>query len=348
METQNIRQSIRSALDRIENVQYDNDYDRVAIVLSMAKDMISLVQTLCSVKKIRVWNTSDENTFDRFSAYLYKYLQDQAVYLEAISPEMLVDSNLLRNKLQDVLDRVAQVRQQKESILTEGEPLFAQMETLETRQQEVRKLLEEKKRLEIINDELSGIDVDQLRADVQKMEAAKLLLENEISPLEERIIALEAEIVVRRDVQQHIAETVNWLEKSKIAEVAQYVEKLTGWFDRLKSKHFDIQGKVDKLEADLQIEAEKLKTAANQFQENIRKSNMFSDKAYTCQEALKEHFRANQNIGESFANSLPGIQEQIEQLHLTLENNLSQSDQALELHQKKIEAANEKIKPLSL
>jgi hypothetical protein len=347
MDHKQLIQTIKISLERIENPQYEQDYDQVAIVLSMAKDIISLIQIMFDEEKIRLWKMDEESTFDRFSAYLHKFLQSQTVYLNTINPELIVKSNILQLKLQNVQDQIARVRNQSLSILTEGTPLFAQMDTLHAQKQELNDLRQRKSQIEAVAAELSGIDMDKLRAEILEQEAVNQRLKLEYQPLLERKTFLEAEAFQVRDATRNVTELISGLENAKTEEMARHMENLTSWFARLRSIQTNFQVRVQKLEADLQIEAENLRNVVSQFQEKIQRIEEFSDKAYACQEELRAHFSVNQQIENDTEFSLVSRQEQIERLSREIKSQLGQYDQALSAMLKQIDAADAKIKPLS-
>ena len=347
MDQKQLIQAIKISLERIENSQYGQDYDQVAIVLSMAKDITNLLQIMFDAEKIRLWKIDEESTFDRFSAYLYKYLQSQVSYLDIINPELLVDGNILQSKLQNIQNQLSLIQNQSLSILSEGAPLFAQMDTLYAQQQDLNDMHLRKSKIETIAAELSGIDLDKLRSEILEQEAINQSLESEYRPLWERKTALEAEAFQIRDAVRNIAELINGLENAKTGEMTRYMENLTNWFDRLKSIQTNFQGRVQKLEEDLLVEIENLRKIVCQFQEKIQKTEEFSDKAYTCQEELRTHFRVNQQIENDIEFSIVNRQEQIERLNREIKDQLGQYDQALSAMLKQIDAADAKIKPLS-
>jgi|GEM_PF-5196356 len=347
MEIQTIIQSIRKSLDRLENDEYGTDYDRVAIALTLAKELVGLIQSLFGADKIRKWKESEESTFDRFSAYLYKFFLSQDEYLSRMAPELMVESNILKEKLNTIMSRIEDVRNRTDSILKTGQPLFSQAEILEASQVELAKLTERKEHLEAISSKLSAIDMDAIRDDILKKEQVVQELELEYHPLIERKTRLEADTSRIRESIGEITGLIDGMEKARLAEITGYVEKMSFWFVGIQNIHCGIQEKIQKLESELKHEAEKLTDATNQFQEKLKQINEFSDRAYACQEALKEHFTANRQIESDLGFSLADRQGQIERLHVDIHKSLNQSDEAFTALLKQLDAAHEHIRQLS-
>ena len=338
--------SIQANLERFENSHYQSDYDQVAVVLSMAKDLVDLLPAMFGPEKLSAWKTDEESTFDRFAALLFKCLQGLAAYLDQINPELLVESNVFQAKLEQVQKALIATQGTTHSLLAEGAPLFAQFEELLAQKEELEAIRKRKVQAETISTELSGLDLDTLHNTVTALEVENQRLQSEYQPLVERKTTLEAEAFQRRSAIDEITGLIDGLEKARPDEMMAYMENLTGWLSRLGSIETTFQDRAEVLHDDLQSELEKLRGAVGLFQENLEKSIAFSDMAHACQEEIEAQFSANRQIQDDFELSLVDRQVQLEGLSSDIKDQLIRYDSTLKVFLNQKDAADAKIKPL--
>lgn len=329
MTSEQIVARIRLALERIENPQYDQDYDRAAIVVTLAMDAFSMVGNLFDAARIGTWKTGDESTFDRFCACLYKLLQSQNDYLSSINPELLTESNYLHERLTDVQQQLAELNDQKDSILVAGAPLFAELDVLRDRQAELRELQKHKSEAEAIAAELAGVDLQQMSAEIVSLETTNQALQAQYEPLQARRDVLETEAQQLRQAIQSVGDILNDLENARSAEMAGYMETLKGWLHKLATMQVTFQTRVQKLHTEVEAEAAALETAMDQFREKLAQIQEYADQTYAVQEEMAVQFSANQQILQDVAPTLAGRQEQLEQLKHDIKTLLEQYDQSL-------------------
>ncbi len=337
-------QAIRANLEKIENPQYASDYDQVAVVLSVAKELIDALPGLFGPEKLSHWKENEESTFDRFAAILFKCLQGMGDYLEKINPELLVESNVLQAKLQRIQVALAETQKTSSSLLAEGGPLFARMEQLLAQKEELETLRKRKALAETIAAELAGLDLDVLRKEVAEMEAENQVVLDDYQPLVDRKIALEESVSQSRSAIGEISGLIDGLEMAQPGEMTTYVESLTNWTVRIGSIQNTFQDRVQVLQDDLNDELDKLKAIVAEFQENLRKSMEFSDMAFACQEEMRAQFSANRQIKNDLEMSLAGRQSQLDELNTAIKDQLTRYDQGLTALLNQIDAADARIK----
>ncbi len=347
MTSEQIVTRIRLALERLENPQYDQDYDRAAIVVTLAMDAFSMIGSLFDAARISNWKTADESTFDRFCACLHKLLQNQTDYLSHINPELLTESNYLHDRLTHVQQQLAELHNQTDTILVAGAPLFAELDVLRERQAELRNLQSRKTEAEAIAAELTGIDLQQMRANIVSLEATNQALQAKYEPLQARRNAQEAEAQQLQQAIQSVGDILNRLENARSDEMTGYMETLKDWLHKLAAMQVTFQARVQKLHTDVEAEAAALEMAMDQFREKLAQIREYADQAYAVQEEMATQFGANQQIRRDIEPTLAGRREQLGQLNQDIKTLLEQYDQALGSMLQHIDATHANLQKLS-
>ncbi len=347
-----ILERIKNSIVALEKEDQD-EFDLITAVFSISHETTNLLGTMCGGEKIKGWKDGDDPSFYRFASKLKIGLELQRDYLNSISGQLILERDIVSQKITDCQVRINSLLEQEKTILKEVDSLIQKEDELKEKNKRVDALFNKKNELEDIEKKLSGIDLKKLEAKVVKLEKKKTDLENKYRPLLNQKEALQNTITELSAEMQNITGALTRFETAKGEEVQRLTENIPQWIEKIKQRRMAREGKDREYMAKLEEEAGELRETEKMIQEHLNKSKELVALAMDKREILRTHFEANKTIDHRFSRSLshmslPQMQGDLSRLTETVEKELVRFDVVLgELH-KRIQEIAAEFKPVGI
>lgn len=325
-----------------------DDFDSLQSSLAILHAVANLLRLLYDNGKIKQWKSQDDPAFYRFASKLKVGLELQRDYLNSISDSLISDDDIVSKKIMSCQEQINSILEKEKSILKKIAPLLEKEHELNENKKRLDLLLEKQRNFEEIEQKLSGINLQDLTAEVEEKEKGKTKLEVEYQPLLEKRDSLVKEVNDFREAVQNLTRELDGLEEAYGEDAAKLAENIPKWIQTIKNRKVARKQKDKKYITDLEREAEELKKVENQLQEHIQKFKKFASLSTANDEILRVHFESNKTLGDRFSKSLPDIKYDLAQLTEAIEKQLKNFDETLMHMQKRIEEAAAEFKPIGL
>lgn len=326
----------------------NDEFDIVTAVFSILHETTNLMGTICDKEKIKVWKDLDDPSFYRFASKLKLGLELQRDYLNTISDQLILEGDIVSQKIAVCHEQINSLLEQERTILKEVSPLIEKENELREARRRVDMLLSKKNELEGIEKKLSGIDIKALKRQVAEKEKIRDDLENRYKPLLEKKETLQNSLTDLNEAINSISEELTRLETAYGEEARRLTENIPQWIEKIKNRQIIREEKDKEYIARLEKEAERLRETEKKLQEHLNKSNEFVSLAMTNWEIMRRHFEANKTIGSRFSKSLTDIQDNLSGITDAVEKELTNFDESLRVMQKRIQEIASEFKPIGI
>ncbi|MFW6333420.1 MAG: hypothetical protein ACOC23_09000 [Thermodesulfobacteriota bacterium] len=347
MTAENRQREILQSLDGALNDSLD-EFDRVAHAFALAGKVLNLISEDFGRDRLDRWRQNDDPALLRFASGMKNFLEQQKIYLDAAAEPLLTESGTITRKIADRRREIDQTLAQENTMLNSGEALLSAENELRTRHRQLETLQNRLNELSALEKELADIDLDKLRLEVSAKETRAAELKQQHRPLLDKKCDLETRFNEMREAMHRLSKDIEQLSSAHGEAARELTGRLPEWVARIRARADIRSEKAQEYLAEMAEETERLAKLEAEVQNHLDSINAYADAAAGLQDVLTTHFNANRELSRSFAKSLGGMEEGLQEREHAMETALSEHDEMLRNLQRRIRATADTVKQLRI
>lgn len=159
---------LQQQIDQIKRIKNLLEFETIELPFQLVEEGIRLWESLYSPESLQQLAETDPDTLDAWAIALSQTLQNQLDLLNRWQSSLgtLPIPPLLKQKIEDRIQKLSQIAQEKSRLFQELTPLLQQEQQLQKEAEELSVLKEKEKALQQIQADLKEIDLERLRKSI--------------------------------------------------------------------------------------------------------------------------------------------------------------------------------------